>query len=668
MSNRHHMDTELGQPGSVGEHIITKVVIIDDAYDPFDVNEPSEEDIAGLWSTIEFDKTGARGEVSQVLGRTLTQAGDLSGGLIDALLEGGDQFPNFANIWAASDLGRNAFFALSQINKLADWIYERTGETPLKMGSEWDGAEVTDHAPQVVFLDWQLGIFEPKQAVASAVEKAKTILSACESAGVQKPLIVLISTNRPSDDAISDFCHKSGLIRGMFYALNKNILIDPLRFPLYMHLFESSLPIGRKMQSFMDRLHDSFESLSQTFLQDISDLTLADYAFVQSMSLRDDSQPLGDYLVWLFSTHLGQLLLTEPLQEMRADLDAMLWHGTLPSLTPPSERFNELYRNALYDMSVEPVSRHPLAGQKDIPCSIVGPLGLGDIYRRNTNADADTENASQCLAHETKEQSLPIPEVMILISPQCDLECRPENINRKLVLIGGTLIPFEDRMKHKDATITDLFVDYDNHRSILWDLKSAETVVYREFDAWLRRQGFQREARLRLPFALEVQRAFAADFTRIGSRIAPPIYQPLLVELLRVNKEHSAYEPVASFDNGKGAFLMLTKGGQQCVLTTELLTALQSILSDELTSMRERGEQPDAPQHLPQQIAALARVLNDQSKWSELQSPFDLPQIDNLTNVIDGWVRVAHGDARVSSPGHKPVAVVRIDQNDADTV
>ena len=280
-----------------------------------------------------------------------------------------------------------------------------------------------------------------------------------------------------TDEATGDFCRRSRIIKGMFYAVDKRILTNPVHFPTYMHLFESSLTTGRKLQSLMDSLHSNFAKLSTKFLDHISELTLADYAFVQSLSLRDDSQPLGDYLLWLFSTYLGQLLLTEPLKDVRADLDATAWYGTVPSLEPPSERLNELYRNALYDTSVDRVNGHPLARQEDIPVSIVGPLGLGDIFLREESADPDTQD------------SLPNPDVMMLISPQCDLECRPENFDRNVVLIGGTLIPFQDRANHRDATITDLFVHRDNHYSTGWNLKSAETVVYREFGSWLSQRG-----------------------------------------------------------------------------------------------------------------------------------------------------------------------------------
>ena len=633
---------------------IDSVVIVDDARDTFAENEPTTDEIENLWSKVEFDN-GALDEIAALGVPRPIRMEHLIGSLIDQLRQNSDQCPNFDRIWSSSDLGVVHAAAVRQVDDLAALMTQRVGTEPQVLGSDCEPDEIAKQRPQLVFMDWRLGRSDQEQAVQSAVEKATQILASCASIGVDKPLIVLISSNALSDEATSDFCRRSRIIKGMFYAVNKGILTNPVHFPTYMHLFESSLTTGRKLQSLMDSLHSNFAKLSTKFLDHISELTLADYAFVQSLSLRDDSQPLGDYLLWLFSTYLGQLLLTEPLKDVRADLDATAWYGTVPSLEPPSERLNELYRNALYDMSVDRVTSHPLAGQEDIPVSIVGPLGLGDIFLCEESPDPNTE------------KSLPNPDVMMLISPQCDLECRPDNFDRNVVLIGGTFIPFQDRANHRDATITDLFVHQDYHYSIVWNLKSAETVVYREFGSWLSQRGFQREARLRLPFALEVQRAFAADFTRIGARIAPPIYQPLETELVWANRQLNEYEHVDRFENGKGAFLMLTKRGQQCVLTTELLTGLRSLLSKELTVKREQGQQPGAPQYLPQQMAALENVLGDQNKWSELHSPFHLPQVDSPTNVIDGWVQVVLGNAGDPPRGHKPVAVIRVEQNDADT-
>ena len=650
-----HDHNETDSEGNAPEaRAIDSVVIVDDARDTFAENEPTVDEIEDLWSKLEFDN-GALDEIAALDVPRPTRMEDLSGSLIDLLRKKSDQCPHFDGIWASSQLGVVHAAAVRQIDELTALITERVGMEPQVFGSDCEPDEIAVQQPQLVFMDWRLGRSDQQQAVQAAVDKATRILSSCESTDVDKPLIVLISSSVLPDDVTNDFCRRSRIIKGMFYAVNKRILTNPVHFPTYMHLFESSLTTGRKLQSLMDSLHSNFAKLSTKFLDHISELTLADYAFVQSLSLRDDSQPLGDYLLWLFSTYLGQLLLTEPLKDVRADLDATAWYGTVPSLEPPSERLNELYRNALYDTSVDRVNGHPLAGQEDIPVSIVGPLGLGDIFLREESADPDTQD------------SLPNPDVMMLISPQCDLECRPENFDRNVVLIGGTFIPFQDRANHREATITDLFVHQDTHYSIVWNLKSAETVVYREFGSWLSQRGYQREARLRLPLALEVQRAFAADFTRIGTRIAPPIYQPLAMELERANRLLNAYEHVDRFDDGKGAFLMLTKRGQQCVLTTELLTGLRSILSEELAVMRDQGQQPDAPQYLPAQMAALENVLGDQSKWSQLHSPFHLPQVDSPMNVIDGWVQVVLGNPGDPPQGHKPIAVIRIEQNDADT-
>ena len=651
--------------GTLLSRAIDSVVIVDDARDTFAENEPTTQEIEDLWSRVEFDN-GVLDEIAALGVPKPIRMEHFSGKFIDMLRENSHQRPEFERLWTSSQLGMDHAAATKQVDDLAALIAECVGAEPRVLGSDCEPDEIAKERPQLVFMDWRLGRADQELAVSTAVDKATQILSSCASLGVDKPLIVLISSSPLSDEATSNFCRRSQIIKGMFYAVNKTVLTNPLNFPMYMHLFEASLPRGRQIQSLMDGLHRNFTELSTTFLDRISELTLADYAFVQSMSLRDDSQPLGDYLLWLFSTYLGQVFLTEPLRDIRSYLDATAWYGTVPSLEPPSERLNELYRNALYDMSIDRVVRHPLAGQGDIPASIVGPLGLGDIFQREKIADQEVEDGSLCAEPTSTANQQAGSDVMMLISPQCDLECRLENLDRKVVLIGGTLIPFQSRAGYRDATITDLFVHQDNHCSIVWNLKSAETVVYREFGSWLSQHGYQREARLRLPFALEVQRAFAADFTRIGTSSAPPIYQPLAMELVRANRRVNAYERVARFDDGKGTFLMLTENGQQCVLTTQLLTGLKSVLAEELTDMRERSKEPNAPHYVPHQMAALENALGDQGKWAELHSPFNLPQVDIPMNLIDGWVQVVLGDAGDPPQGHKPVAVVRIEQNGAD--
>ena len=660
MKNGHQNDGHDDGVGVQDQNVITNVVIVDDAYDSFEMNEPSFDELADLWALIEHQDS-AKSEVADALGYPPTQAADLDGKLIDELLADGEKYAGFGEIWLKSRIGSEHNDALDQVNTIAGLIKEREGTHLITMESDCDPDNVAQFGPQLVFMDWRLGRSGHHNAVQAAVDKATEILKECAAAGKGKPVIVLISSIDVTEDDANDFCRRSKILRGMYHTVNKTVLTDPLKFSLYMRLFETSLSSGRKIQSFMDRLHDSFDLMTETFLENIGGLTLADYSFVQSLSLQNDSQPLGDYLVWLFSTYMGQLLLTDALHEVSADLDAMQSEGNVPILTPPSAGFKDLYHRALFDTSVGPIGPHPSVGKDNIPSSLVGPLGLGDIFVHRSNGADAGDDESQNQRTDQTINPLPAPAVFMLISPQCDLEGRFENIDRKLMLIVGELIDFEHQISRNDATISELFIHKGSHFWIKWNLKSAETVVYHDFGSWISERGLQRVARLRLPSALEVQRAFAADFTRIGSRVAPPIYQPIDIELLQADEQHTQYNPIDKLNGGTGGFLMLTKDGQQCALTIETAERLRSIVAAALATMRDQSVQPAAARYMAARCEALDRALNDDAKWMAMLSPFDPPEVGKPQRLLDGWVRVSRGGPGLPPSDGKPVAVLLVD-------
>ena len=659
MKNGHDNDEHDYGVGVQDRNVITHVVLVDDAYDSFEMNEPSPSEFEELWTLI-AGQDSAKSEVADALGHLPTQADDLSGKLIDELLADVEKYPHFAEVWRKCQLGSDHIAALDQVNTIASLIRGRQGTNLEVMESDCDPGDVARCNPQLVFMDWRLGRSLQEVAVQAAVDKATEILNECTNSGSGKPVIVLISSVEVKEADATDFCRRSKILRGMYHTANKTALTDPLTFSLYMALFEASLSNGRRIQSFVDGLHDSFELAKEAFLERVGGLTLADYSFVQSLSLQKDSQPLGDYLAWLFSTFLGQLLLTDALQEVSADVDAMQSEGNVPNLTAPSEGFKDLYFQALFDMSVGPVGPHPLAGKGSIPQSLLGPLGLGDVFMHISNEADAVDDVFRDQEDDQTTKASPTPVVYMLISPQCDLEGRSENIGRRLMLIVGELIDFEHQISQNNSPSSELFIYKGAHYWIKWNLKSAETVVYGDFGCWIEERGLQRVARLRLPSALEVQRAFAADFTRIGSRIPPPIYEPIDVELLQASEQHIHYDSIANLQGGIGGFLMLTKDGQQCALTIQTVERLKGIVSGALSDMRTRSEQPDPPQYLADQANALERAMNDDAKWMALLRPFDRPLGDNPVVLLDGWIRAACGDVGRSPSGGKPVAVVQI--------
>ena len=165
----------------------------------------------------------------------------------------------------------------------------------------------------------------------AAVTKARAILADWPS-DRPKPLIVLMSSKPGVEAAAGVFCREAEILRGMFYAVPKSTLNDAFNLRLHLNLFAMSVPAGRRLQAFMDALRHEFLGARKRFLEAISDLTLTDYAYIQRLCLQNEGQPLGDYLLWLFSTYLGQLLFAEALKDVRNDLDSMTFEQALPRL------------------------------------------------------------------------------------------------------------------------------------------------------------------------------------------------------------------------------------------------------------------------------------------------------------------------------------------------
>ena len=219
MTAEHDSNGATSGGGAPAARAINSVVIVDDALDAFAENEPTDDEIEDLWSRVEFDE-GALSEITALGVTRPVRMEHLTGSLIDRLRQNSDQHPNFERIWGSSALGVNHAASVRQVELLAELISARIGAESQLLGSDCAPAEIAKQVPQLVFMDWRLGRADQGQAVAKAVNKATEILSSCASNGVDKPLIVLISSNSLSDDAAGDFCRQSRIIKGMFYAVS----------------------------------------------------------------------------------------------------------------------------------------------------------------------------------------------------------------------------------------------------------------------------------------------------------------------------------------------------------------------------------------------------------------------------------------------------------------
>ena len=655
---------------------IQRVAIVDDAFDSIAHRGLTEEESNDLWALLEFDDS-FQAQIEQ-MGKRVDSATDLAGELVDELLTNKADVPRFEEVWSRSLAGIRSTERLEPVVALRSQL-----EGPLELDvqafdSDTAPSTLVEYGPQLIFLDWYLGnddaqtvdavIADPgtHPAVQAAADKAREILEGWPTDD-PKPLIILMSSKPGVEAHAGAFCRQAKILRGMFYAVPKATLRNSFGLRLHLNLFVMSLPAGRRLQSFMDTLREEFETARTRFLDTLSDLTLTDYACIQRLCLQSEGQPLGDYLLWLFSTYLGQQLFAEGLKEVGNDLDSMTFEQAVPSIGPPSATLADIYHTALFDTSVGPVVSHPLATpNEEAPDQVHPAIALGDVLRYQGLTAADVGESRDMVAEgglDTEEEPQPMSDthtesrekeeetcsenqtrgdsshdLLLLVNAQCDLAYRPgaqdepESVdNLAILLLPGTLHSLGAKRSGPSKPKTELYQQDGQNYRIEWDTKNVQAIPFPRFRKWIRNNGYERSARLRLPLALEIQRAFATDVTRIGSPVSPPIYEPVPIQLLCPNPQGNAYEMLDRLEEEEAAFLVLTRSGQQCVLTLPLLSKLNKLLEDKGLKLEE-------------------------SDWAKLRSPFKPPASGNPWTFSSGRVRIERG-AKEGQDCHSSIAL-----------
>lgn len=646
------------------------VTVIDDVYDPVEF-QPTERD--DLWAWLERDDAAL--EELLRLGHPVSESHELTDKVLADFSDHRNECPALDAIWRKSSIGERIDGGHALVDK---WVGRLLGQGLLvsTFGANVPTEKVIATEAQLLFLDWHLG-GDPKKAVQGAVDKARAVLKQWPA---PKPLIVLMSS-RPGVIAEADeFCRRSKILRGMFYPVTKNDLTDQVMLGMYMRLFDQSIQPGRRIQEFIDALHIKLHEVSEEFLNGISELRLIDYAYIQNLSLQSDGQPLGDYLSWLFSTYLGQLLFAEGLQLPLSELNTITFNNVLPSLDSPSERLTEIYHCALFDRNVGPVGPHPWAtgGDSAGATNSQPVLTLGDVFQamsggvpvaaaaepaavddfehriikdeRLIRALATTQPASVAPSAADK-----VPDLYMVINAQCDLaftpdqKKRPMNPDRSILLLPGYLEQINKRSKRKSIAKTELYrSDQGQRQRIAWDATEVQTVPHGVFVDWMRARGFERVARLRLPFALEAQRGFANGLTRIGTPVMPPIYQQVSFQAFRVWTDKPC-ERLEELSADEAVFVILTKDKQQpqqkCILTFTLVKRLKALLEERLSDMQVELESGSERTHLQDKINALKQALADEQKWFSLLFPQNMPEPTRPQKLLGGHIQmVREGD------------------------
>lgn len=437
------------------------------------------------------------------------------------------------------------------------------------------------------------------------------------------PLVILMSSNELDEDEVRKFQTMTKVLGGMFYFVPKADLFDEERRNYRLAAFAKSLTTGQALQRFVVNVEKALEETRDRVFADVRALSISDFAYLKMLRLHDDGQPLGEYLIWLLSAHIVKNLgLSEGVALAEEAVNALAFDQLPPTQAKPSPNLAVLYSSAV----MRPM---PVLPENDNDGT--RSLQFGDLFRKGKSK-----------------------RVWLCITPPCDLafsQSRPKQSDRSILFLPGTLRAIEDPLKPFDLRQprTELLWLDDKIYRVLWDTKRVDQAAWGKIREWQTDRKVTRIARVNTPFALEIQRNFAADLTRVGMPTPPPLYNPQLVRLHCLDDAGAPLE--LSTKPTRDALSVGGDRGVRLILGEEFMNGLPAMLKKaekaltkrlEVLKATEATDGPGPAAEAVKALEAIAQIAQDAKRLSAMRGPFVLPEIGKPTSEMDGAMYVCH--------------------------
>ena len=243
---------------------------------------------------------------------------------------------------------------------------------------------------------------------------------------------------------------------------------------------------GKLLQQALTKWKNGAELALNDFIKDIGDLDMKDFAYLLRFRLREEGQPLSEYLEWLFGERLKGLIG-----------DKVDWKHASFSELDGNETIEEKIEGAFEGPSVKIAEFfHHARVNKPRACTHHRDQ-LGDLYVQPKGRD-----------------------IRAVITPDCDLVVRKGGAKVKTVLtMGGRLNTFDEAGSAAD----DFVVRGRKPYSVRWNPKDLETFPITGHDSLHETDKLQFFGTLRPLYAQEMQRRALTDLSRVGLPVAPAL-------------------------------------------------------------------------------------------------------------------------------------------------
>jgi hypothetical protein len=483
----------------------TKVVIIDDAFDPVSSGAISDEIRREFLDEIERNE-----ELADELHQsrfTFEDPSDFSDDFFSALISADPTLPALSATFTRyyERLKRER----EEVVSLADMLEaDRTLAVHRLGAADVDGGRAKDFRDAAfVFLDYYLGP-PGYDAVRRAQIAAMDLRPGPAEAEADGPLIVLMSSRPEAESRRTEFRETAKVLGAAFFFYPKHQLDDAWKVRVTIENLRFAVPHARKIAEFVSALNREAQAALEVLLQKVHELEIADYSYLQTMRLAADGHPFGDYVTWLLGAQFSHELFELRLRDPKAVLNRLHISDRLVSYRPPSSAVEEFYMSAVLERGLGPLAAHPRqkpdAENADIPM-----LLMGDIFHCNMDA-------------------------LMVATADCDMAMAPDRTRvpdrkQSIVLIPGKLVSVTENAPSEESTArTEIYAANGKTYAINWELDKWFSKPFEQVWNWLTTEGYdllESRVRLRPLFALSIQQKMHAYAARVGLPKEPPLFR-----------------------------------------------------------------------------------------------------------------------------------------------
>lgn len=356
----------------------------------------------------------------------------------------------------------------------------------------------------LIVIDLFLGSAQDDEAIDNSIQGLKEVI---RSRQPNLPIVILMSRSSRLESKRQEFRDKSGLFESAFRILRKVDLAEEGKLARVLRRLAEHSADSRRLGNFLHAWQTGLSNASDRMAHLIRSLSLSDHAQIRQLLLSDEDEPPGSYLVDVFDMVLQHEVEREsPIISAAIELNGLDPRNYPPPYVSGSPDLQALIYRCLFQNN----ERLRLSD------SARGQPFFGDILRRKA-FPVNTEHDGEPKAKDHFIANIGPLDVLIVLTPACDLQ---RSSAKRLLLLRGSLTPLASSnwLYERDSPRTAVFETLSNERfQIKWNLKDIETVAPTKLRELLSEpQGLEIVARMRQPYALELQQKLLSSLGRVG--------------------------------------------------------------------------------------------------------------------------------------------------------